>query len=510
MTHRLGSIGPLLRAPWRRLELHDGLSRDRWWLSLQLTLVISLGFGSVALFTYANALAAARTQVVESTLPLTLDALSADLQQDFVQPILFASSMAANTLLVDWVERGEQPSAAVQAYLSRIQAQHGATTAFFVSERTRRYYHSSGILKTVSPRSPQDAWFFRLRSSVAPYEVNLDRDTADLNRTTVFVNYRLLDARGRFLGAVGLGRSTSLLARRIEQAERINQIQVLFLDGNGRSLFGAQPQQEPLLRQLGPGPQRSALGRRILGQPRGAFQYRQGQEWVYLRSKHIPELRWILVVSQPLRIPTGLLWQSLLQISLTALFTLILALLLVLQLTGRHHHKLARLAHTDPLTGALNRASFPARFRRLQTAAAATGQPLALVLLDMDHFKAINDHFGHLSGDTVLRRVAEVIVDHTRPQDALFRWGGEEFVLLLPNCTAEQACGVARTLSPALRSAPVLAEGVKLAPTLSAGVTAIGAGESADAVLARADGALYAAKRAGRDRVMAADAALAG
>ena len=89
------------------------------------------------------------------------------------------------------------------------------------------------------------------------------------------------------------------------------------------------------------------------------------------------------------------------------------------------------------------------------------------------------------------------------PEDVLFRWGGEEFVLLLPNRTAEEACRLARTLSPALEAAPLLVEGVKLAPTLSAGVTPVGSQETADAVLARADAALYAAKHAGRNLVMA-------
>jgi diguanylate cyclase (GGDEF)-like protein len=503
VSRSLRPIVPLLRVRWHRLQLHDSLARDRWWLSVQLGIILALGFGGVALFTYANALAAARRQTVESTLPLTLDALSADLQQDFVQPILFASAMGANTLLVDWVQQGERPEAAVQRYLSRVQAQHGATTAFFVSDVSRRYYHPTGVLKTVSPGSPQDAWFFRLRSSAYPYEVNLDRDTADLNRTTVFVNYKLLDGRGRFLGAVGLGRSTSQLTRRIQLAERTNGIQVMFLDRTGKILFSNQPSERQSQQHL-----ERAIGLRrlrdsIRQQPRGAFHYRQGNELIYVHTKRIPELNWILIVSQPLRVPSGPLWTSLLQISLIALLTLMLALLLVFQLTGRHHHKLARLAHTDPLSGALNRSSFAARFRQLQLEAGATDRPLALILLDVDHFKAINDGFGHLTGDTMIRRVAEVIRQNQGPDDVLFRWGGEEFVLLLPDRTAEQACRLARTLSPALRAAPLLVAGVTLAPTLSAGVTHVAAEETADTVLARADAALYAAKRAGRNRVMA-------
>ncbi len=498
MSVTLGSIGPRLRARWRRLQPQDSLARDRWWLSVQLSVTLTVGFGAVALFTYANALAAARRQVVESTLPLTLDALSADLQQDFVQPILFASAMAANTLLIDWVEQGEQPEAAVQRYLSRVQAQHGATTVFFVSEASRRYYHPTGILKTVSPGSAQDAWFFRLRASASSYEVNLDRDTADPSRTTVFVNYKLLGDGGRFLGAVGLGRSTSQLTRRIQQAERTNGIQVMFLDGRGRILFSPRRGQAPPQLQRAIAQQR--LRDSLREQPRGAFQFRQGGELIYVRTKRIPELNWTLVVSQPLRVPSGPLWSSLFQISLTALLTLILALLLVFRLTGHHHHKLARLAHTDPLTGLWNRRQLDERVRSELDRADRYGDELSLVLFDIDHFKAINDRFGHAAGDRVLVELAGRVRAKLRESDGLGRWGGEEFLVLMPHSTDEEAHQLAEKLRRLVAETPI--EGVGTV-TASFGVAQRRPLESAESLFRRVDGELYRAKQAGRNRVMA-------
>ena len=499
MSETLPSIGPRRRSRWRRLQPQDSLARDRWWLSVQLSVILTLGFGAVALFTYANALTAARRQVMESTLPLTLDALSADLQQDFVQPILFASAMAANTLLIDWVDRGEQPEAAVRRYLSRVQAQHGATTTFFVSEASRRYYHPTGVLKTVSPGSAQDAWFFRLRASSSPYEVNLDRDTADLSRTTVFVNYKLLGDGGRFLGAVGLGRSTSQLNRRIQQAERTNGIQVMFLDDRGRILLSPRRGQAPPppLLQRAIGQQRLRDGFR--DQARNTFQFRQGGELIYVRTKRIPELNWTLVVSQPVRVPSGPLWSSLLQISVTALLTLILALLLVFRLTDGHHHKLAWLAHTDPLTGLWNRRQLDERVRSELDRADRYGDELALVLFDIDHFKAINDRFGHAAGDRVLVELAGRVRAQLRESDGLGRWGGEEFLVLMPHSTDKEAHQLAEKLRGLVAGTPI--EGVGTV-TASFGVVQRRPLESAESWFRRVDDELYRAKQAGRNRVM--------
>ena len=477
------------------------LRRDRWRLSWRLGLILSFGFSTVAAFTYSNALNAARRQAVESTLPLTLDALSADLKQEFVRPILFSSAMAANTLLVDWQNAGEQQVDQALTYLRRVQAQHGATTTFFVSDRTGLYYHPDGVLKTVSPTAPEDSWYYRLRASAEPYEVNLDRDTADRNRYTVFVNYKLLDNQGKLVGAVGVGRSSNQLAELIRNAEKTHGIQVMFVDLQGRILFGDQGQ--------APGPERlqqwpglGAHSQRILSQPQDSFSYREDGKEMVVRSRRIPALNWVLVVRTPPRLPDGYLLDSLLQIIGIAALTLVLALVLVFQVTGRHHNKLETLAFTDPLSGALNRSAFVGLSRTLVEEARRGGQPLAVALMDIDHFKRINDQYGHPAGDGVIRQVAAHIRGSTRDGDRLFRWGGEEFLLLLPGVNQEQAQALMERLGASVADQVGAAVEEALRVTLSIGVTLWRSDDSLESVLERADRALYQAKNSGRNRVV--------
>jgi diguanylate cyclase (GGDEF)-like protein len=159
-------------------------------------------------------------------------------------------------------------------------------------------------------------------------------------------------------------------------------------------------------------------------------------------------------------------------------------------------------AIVDPLTQMLNRKALAARGRELALQSAVSGRPVAVVLGDLDHFKAINDLQGHQAGDAVLREIAYRWRRTLRAYDLAYRLGGEEFVVLLPGATQEEATGLAEKLREAVGSEPIAGQRV----TMSFGVALSGAGGfDLDTEYARADAALYAAKDAGRDRVVLSD-----
>ncbi|MEZ0493211.1 diguanylate cyclase [Kineococcus sp. TBRC 1896] len=160
-------------------------------------------------------------------------------------------------------------------------------------------------------------------------------------------------------------------------------------------------------------------------------------------------------------------------------------------------------ASRDPLTGLRNRRRFVDDLAARLTTAAEVGRPLSLVLLDVDHFKAINDTHGHAVGDDVLVEVARVLGAHARPEDVV-RYGGEEFVVLLPHLDTDAARARAEELRTACAGVRVGVESLRI--TISAGVaTAPAHGTTPDELLLAADRALYGAKGGGRDRVVLAD-----
>jgi len=177
----------------------------------------------------------------------------------------------------------------------------------------------------------------------------------------------------------------------------------------------------------------------------------------------------------------------------------------------RHIAELQRLVALDPLTGALNRRTLERQAPRADALLAETGRWCSLIILDADHFKQVNDRFGHLAGDQVLRGIGELLAAEAREGDLYCRFGGEEFVLLLPATRADGAAGLAQRLLQLLpRREFSLLPG--RAVTLSAGVAELYVdGQSSGkqrlrALLGAADQALYRAKGLGRNRVVVAPA----
>jgi diguanylate cyclase (GGDEF)-like protein len=160
--------------------------------------------------------------------------------------------------------------------------------------------------------------------------------------------------------------------------------------------------------------------------------------------------------------------------------------------------RLERLAHRDPLTGSLNR-------RALETTCPDGAGPVCIAIADVDHFKAVNDTHGHAAGDHVLRTVADTLAAVVRTGDSVVRYGGEEFVLVLPGVDASIAMRVVERARTTVETTPVVYESRQIAVTVSIGVAERRAGECQDDLLARADAALYAAKQTGRNRVIAAE-----
>jgi len=172
------------------------------------------------------------------------------------------------------------------------------------------------------------------------------------------------------------------------------------------------------------------------------------------------------------------------------------------QRTDSQRERLEQLATIDPLTGVKNRRAMDEELNLAASHAERTGLPYALVMLDIDHFKKVNDEFGHGVGDLVLIDLVTLIQQSTRKSDQLFRYGGEEFVLLLPGVDGTGLEAVMGNLQHILRKKVKHPGG---AISASFGVALLKQGEQVESWLERADSALYAAKEAGRNRVVYSD-----
>ena len=213
---------------------------------------------------------------------------------------------------------------------------------------------------------------------------------------------------------------------------------------------------------------------------------------------HAVRMAWLLLAAEP---PGSLLQPSAASLAILTAAALALPALALGGLLTMHRyivHQAEYIANHDHLTGAWSRRAFFEIAERELARSRRNGQPLALMLIDLDHFKQINDSRGHQAGDIALQLVAERARASLRAADCMARLGGDEFAVLLPETTLAQACVVGEKLQAGLPR-----HGAQSALTLSIGVTTTQDEEPFKATLARADAALYAAKSAGRDKVIA-------
>ncbi|HEY1077890.1 MAG TPA: GGDEF domain-containing protein [Fontimonas sp.] len=172
------------------------------------------------------------------------------------------------------------------------------------------------------------------------------------------------------------------------------------------------------------------------------------------------------------------------------------------RLAARQYTALMEMAMLDPLTGLYNRRRMNTQAQQAMIECREQGQPLTVILCDLDHFKSINDTLGHDVGDAVLRSISRLLGEGIRTVDSVGRWGGEEFLLLLPQTDLEGATALANRLRLAIADPHRRREAAEPHVTATMGVAMLRAGDTLEQAISRADAALYAGKAGGRNRVV--------
>jgi diguanylate cyclase (GGDEF)-like protein/PAS domain S-box-containing protein len=167
----------------------------------------------------------------------------------------------------------------------------------------------------------------------------------------------------------------------------------------------------------------------------------------------------------------------------------------------RRTDELKRIAYVDSLTGLVNRRYLEMRLSQAHEEFSLFKSPFGLLLIDVDHFKKVNDSCGHAGGDIVLAHIAQILSNNLRATDTIGRWGGEEFVALLPNADPMLTRILADRCRMLVESSSVVIDGQKVNPTISIGATTFELGDDPTTILTRADAAMYQSKAEGRNRV---------
>lgn len=464
-------------------------------INILLALLLLAGFLITSWLSYRVAHQSIETQIANDSLPLTSDTIYSEIQHDLFKPIFISSLMAQDTFVRDWKLNGENNPEQLTKYLKEIQIKYNTVTSYFISDATLTYYHADGILKEINKNNPADHWYFNAKNLPEPqeYEVNIDYNAANTSSLAVFVNYKVFDYDNNFIGITGVGLALDDVKQLIHNYQQRYQRKVYFIDTAGEiTLYSelADKNIEQTQQAISP------FIQDILNKRSHAFTYQKNNNTTYLNTRFVEEFNWFLMVEQQSSSSDKALYQTLkLNILLSILVTL--GVLLLAHFTfNRYQKRLEVMATTDKLSGLLNRQAFEPIIENNLEQSKRQNTPLCIISIDIDYFKKINDSFGHLTGDKVIKRVATTCQLYSREYDALSRWGGEEFILMLPNTDIDDAVKIATRIQQHLAQ-----DNIAPKVTASFGVTKYRHNEALDDLLNRADKALYQAKDQGRNTI---------
>ena len=245
--------------------------------------LILAGFLATSLVSYFVARDSLTDQIAESTLPLTSNNIFSEIQRDLLRPVFISSLMAQDTFVRDWALNGEKEPDQIVRYLKEIQDRYKTVTSFFVSDRSHKYYHAGGVHRRVAADNPRDAWYFRVRDIAGDYEINVDPDEINKDAVTVFINHKVYDYAGRYIGATGVGLGVTAVKELLETFRQRFGRMVYFVDLEGNvTLHGADFDRPGNIRDR---EGLAAVATQLLGSLEGSFSYRNDGRTFYLNSK---------------------------------------------------------------------------------------------------------------------------------------------------------------------------------------------------------------------------------
>jgi diguanylate cyclase (GGDEF)-like protein len=478
-------------------------TRTRLIIILSIILVFSFTLTSIISYNVTRNVVAQSSK--SEVLPLISNNIYSEIQQVLINPINNSSVMVNDEFLIDWVLSGEKNPDEVIRYLKRIKEKYNYFSSFFVSENTGNYYYYDGILKKISTSDSHDVWYYDFVKKNIPFALDVDKDEATAGTITVFINHRLEDSAGNLLGVTGIGLKMESIGQTLKDYQEKYGHLIYMVDSTGLVQVHTDINviEKLNIRDM---PGVGNLTEKILSSKQGTniYEYKDVKRDMIISSRYFPDLDWFLIVEADQKLSLQLARNYLIGNIIIGIIVTSLVILLVALTVNLFHSKIEAMAIIDDLTGLYNRRKIQEVFHREIMYARRYNQPLSVMMIDIDSFKSINDLYGHLAGDEYLKLLSDILRKGIREIDSIGRWGGEEFIVILPNTDTAHAMHAAERLVRLASAAESQTGKGAISRTISIGVSTSVSGKlEMDEMTALADEALYRAKAEGRDRAYA-------
>lgn len=472
-------------------------------LSASLSLILIIAFAAINLLNYSVSQTVLKQNIIQDTLPGVSSDIHHEIQRNLITPIEVSSMMANDTFLKDWVLNGEKDATQITKYLWEIKERYDFFSTFLISSQTLNYYHFKGLHKQISPDDEHDEWYYHFIKSGKKYVLEVDINEATDGILTIFINHRLNDYQGNLIGVTGVGLKLTSVGRMLHSFEQeygkkiylVNREGTIQVHSNQRLVLTNNIHNREGMKQIASD---------LLANPSTTSirEYNQKNKDLIVISTYIPEFDWFLIVEHDQTQGMQEIKSNFFRNVLIGLAVTILVIIINVLMVNHFQGKLEHMAVTDELTGLANRRFFIWQAKRQMAQSSRSDQPLSLLMLDIDHFKNVNDTYGHEAGDNALKKVSAILQSTLREGDQCGRMGGEEFAVLLPQTSAESAGNVAERIRILIENLSILTSSGSCSVTVSVGVaTRSDQTKDIDSLIRKADEAMYQAKREGRNKV---------
>lgn len=352
---------------------------------------------------------------------------------DVFSEAIAVSQSLNNTFIRDFLKNDrnlsiQEQSALLRRYLSDIVYKFGYSTAFMADAKTMAYYSEHGYSKTIDINNPDDDWYQPFKDSGKVYELNVDNDQANFNRLTIYINMRIVDNSGEFIGVCGVGVPMKQVMTLLQSLEAQSDISIKLVSPDGVVRVARSGQ---LVFQRTEEELRAMLKKYDYSQ---MYYYEPKKEDGYTIVKYIPEGDWFAVIDYEggkSFASSTMLFKNL----MTCLIVLLAVLVLVNSILNRfskHTERFAEEALEDSLTGLKNRRSYALEIEKLNKQQSL--ENVSVATMDINGLKLTNDSFGHTAGDDLLRGASSAMKAYFGKNGwKIFRTGGDEFIAITVN-----------------------------------------------------------------------------
>jgi diguanylate cyclase (GGDEF)-like protein len=413
--------------------------------------------------------------------------------EQLMQPLHISQTLAKAKELNDLMQAPIENEEQIFTTLKRLNDEF-SLNFFIASEISRVQYNSEG--QRIELTEGKVDWYFRYKAQPE----NAMADIGQWQNPQFYIDLKIYDEEGKFLGVFGVGKSLKAFTQVFSEYKKKYGYDFIFVDQNKDITLTSDPElliegvtfknlaDLPWFQALSVSEQQSSLNNLLL--------QINGQE-ALIAELNIQPFDWTLYILTPLQSRQTEISRGFI-VSIVTLLALIFGLfLLIYNLLYYFKKDIQKIKQIDILTELANRSNTTLKFEEFMY----DKKSVSLVLLDLDNFKPINETHGRKAGDIVLRQVAQMLQQHIRSNDILGRWGGEEFILLMPDTGPHEAVELCQELCNKLAAMTITTGTTSIQITGSFGVSFTATPRTMSEVISAADDALFAAKRDGRNMV---------